>query len=329
MSRLTLTMATTEHDHTRDLVTGAVGIEGIDPIWLQLPIEEVFYRFLKHREWDVSEVSMAKYCSLVASGDTSLVAIPVFPSRAFRHSSIFVRADSAIRGPQELSGRRVGIPEWAQTASVYSRGFLGHQYGVELTSVDWVQAGVNQAGRQEKVTLRLPEGIRYTSVPDRSLNDMLLDGELDAVLSARPPTASSPEDGRLVRLFGDSRVQERAYVAETGVFPIMHTMVIRRSVVDRYPWVPASLYKAFSQARDNSVERVLDAAVSRVPVPWFREFAIEAWEAVGGEPWPYGVEANFTTLDTFLRYAHEQGVCERRLVPSDLFSPHVDAGYKV
>jgi 4,5-dihydroxyphthalate decarboxylase len=329
MNRLTLTMASTEYDHTRDLVTGAVPIEGIDPIWLQLPIEEIFYRFLKHREFDVSEVSMAKYCSLVASGDTSLVAIPVFPSRVFRHSSVFVRADSDVRRPEDLAGRRIGVPEWAQTASVYSRGFLAHQYGVDLRSVQWVQAGVNEPGRREKVRLHLPQGITCTPVPDRSLNDMLLAGDLDAVLSARPPSASAPADGRLVRLFADSRTEEREYVAKTGVFPIMHTVAIRREVVDAHPWVPMSLFKAFSAARDNSIDRVLDSAVARVPVPWFREFATEVWDFIGGEPWPYGVEANATTLDTFLQYAHEQGVCERRLAPADLFAPQVDAGYKV
>jgi 4,5-dihydroxyphthalate decarboxylase len=329
MNRLTLTMASTEYDHTRDLVTGAVQMEGVDPIWLQLPVEEVFYRFLKHREFDVAEVSMAKYCSLVASGDTSLVAIPVFPSRAFRHSSVFVRAGSDLRGPEDLAGRRIGVPEWAQTAAVYSRGFLAHQYGVDLRSVHWVQAGVNEPGRREKVRLHLPEGLSCTPVPDRSLNDMLLDGDLDAVLSARSPRAASPADGRLVRLFPDSRSEERAYVASTGVFPIMHTVAIRRAVVDQYPWVPMTLFKAFSQARDNSVARVLDTAVARVPVPWFREFAVEAWELIGGEPWPYGVEANFQTLDVFLQYAYEQGVCERRLAPSDLFLPQVDEGYKV
>jgi 4,5-dihydroxyphthalate decarboxylase len=327
MSRLTLTLVTTEYDHTRDLVTGEVAIEGVDPIWLQLRVEEIFHRFVLHREFDVSEISFAKYAALVATGDDSLVGIPVFPSRMFRHSSIFVRADSGLRSADQLAGLRIGVPEWAQTAAVYTRGALAQQYGVDLTSVAWVQAGVNQAGRKEKVKLSLPEGISCTRVQDRSLNDMLLDGEIDAVLSARPPTASAPSDGRLVRLFADSRVEERKYFAQTGVFPIMHTIVIRREIADRYPWVATSLYKAFCRARDNSVARLMDGAVARVPVPWFRELALEAWEMVGGDPWPYGVEPNVTTLDTFLDYAYAQGVCQRRLAPTDLFAPAVDGGF--
>lgn len=328
MKRLTLTMASTEYDHTRDVVTGTVPIDGIDPISLQLPVEEVFHRFLRHREFQVAEVSMAKYCSLVAAGDTSLVAIPVFPSRMFRHSSVFVRADSDIRGPEQLTDRRIGVPEWAQTASVYSRGMLAHQYGVHLRSVHWVQAGVNEPGRREKVTLTLPEGLSCTPVPDRSLNEMLLAGDLDAVLSARPPLASASADGRIVRLLGDSRNAEREYFEETGVFPIMHTIAIRRDVVDEHPWVPRSLFKAFSAARDNSVERMLDGAVSHLPVPWMREYASETW-AIFGEPWPYGIDANRTTLEAFLRYAYEQGVCARLLTPEDLFAPQIDAGYRV
>jgi 4,5-dihydroxyphthalate decarboxylase len=327
MSRLTLTLVTTEYDHTRDLVTGDVAIEGVDPIWLQLRVEEIFHRFVLHREWDVSEISFAKYCALIASGDESLVGIPVFPSRMFRHSSIFVRADSDLRRAEELGGRRIGVPEWAQTAAVYTRGALADQYGVDLKGIHWVQAGVNQAGRKEKVKVQLPEGISCTRVQDHSLNDMLLDGEIDAVLSARPPAASAPSDGRLVRLFADSRAEERKYFAQTGVFPIMHTIVIRRDVVERYPWVATTLYKAFCRARDNSVARLMDGAVARVPVPWFRELALEAWDLIGGEPWPYGIEANLTTVDTFLRYADEQGVCERRLAPTDLFASQVDGGF--
>ncbi len=328
MSRLTLTLATTEYDHTRDLITGAVGIDGVEPIWLQLRVEELFHRFLMHREWDVSEISFAKFCSLVASGDTSLVGIPVFTSRMFRHSSIFVRADSGLRRPEQLAGRKVGVPEWAQTATVYVRGALQHQYGVDLRSITWVQAGVNQPGRREKVELRLPDGITYMQVSDRSLNEMLLDGEIDAIISARLPEAASPSDGRVVRLLADSRAEERRYAADTGVFPIMHAVVIRREIVDDYPWVPTNLYKAFSQARDNSVARLMDTAVARVPVPWFRELALEAWSYVGGEPWPYGVDNNATTLDTFLEYAYEQGVCRRRLSPTELFAPQIDDGYK-
>jgi len=330
MGNLRLTLATSEYDHTRDLVTGVVPIEGVDPVWLQLQVEEVFHRFVRHREWDVSELSFAKYCALTSQGDRSLIAIPVFTSRVFRHSAMFVRADSGITTPSQLGGLRIGVPEWVQTAAVWGRGILQHQYGVDLHKVDWFQGGVSHAGRQEKVAVKLPEGMRLTRMTDRSLNDLLLEGEIDAILSARPPIASAAGDGRIVRVLADARAEEEAYVAQTGVFPIMHTVVIRRDVADAYPWLPQSLFKAFSQARDISIARWRDGAVSRFPVPWHVSFAHESWRKVGQEenPWPYGIEANLTTIDTFLQYCFEQGVCEKRLSPTDLFAPQVDAGYR-
>src|SRR5277367_5048918 len=199
--RLLLTIAISDYDHVRDFASGAVRAEGIEVTFLTLTIEEIFFRFTKFREWDVSEMSMGKYVSLLSQGDRSLSAIPVFPSRVFRHSSIYVRRDGPVRAPADLKGRKVGLPEWAQTAAVYSRGALMHQYGLRLQDIDWYQAGVNQPGRAEKVALNLPAGTRYTALPDKTLNDMLLAGELDAVLTAHPPDAFEHGDPRIVRLF--------------------------------------------------------------------------------------------------------------------------------
>jgi 4,5-dihydroxyphthalate decarboxylase len=182
VSRLPLTLAISHYDHVTDLVTGRVPVEGVDLTCLNLQIEEIFFRTFNYRDFDVAEVSMGKYVSLVSQGDAPLVAIPVFPSRVPRHSSIYVRRDGPVKTPSDLAGRKVGIPEWAQTASVYSRGFLAHQYKVDLTSIQWVQAGVDQPGRLEKVKLKLPPGIKYTSAPDKSLSAMLVSGEIDAAL---------------------------------------------------------------------------------------------------------------------------------------------------
>ena len=179
MASLKLTFAASEYDHFHDLVSGAVAAEGIELNALNLTIEEIFFRFTKFREWDVSEMSMGKYVSLKSQGDESITAIPVFPSRVFRQSSLYIRSDSPLKGAEELAGKRIGIPEWAQTASIYTRGWLAHQVGVPLTEIEWVQAGVNQPGRVEKVALRLPDGIRYRPEPERSLNDMLLAGDID------------------------------------------------------------------------------------------------------------------------------------------------------
>ena len=326
-NRLRLSMAMGDYDHVRDLAAGAVVAEGIDILPLDLPVEEIFYRFLKHREWDVSEISLAKYSAMVSQGDTSLVGIPVFPSRVFRHSSMYVRADSGIDHPSKLRGARVGIPEWAQTAAVYSRGLLVHEYGVPLTEIDWYQAGVNQAGRKEKVQLERPEGVSYTPVPDRSLSDMLVKGDLEAVLSAHSPDSFEHGDGTVVRLFRDAAVVERDYHSKTGIFPIMHTVVIRADIVDANPWVPSNLYTAFQEAKRRSLARISDMTISRFPVPWLQDHLANT--AIDGDPWPYGIEENRVTLEAFLGFAHEQGVLRSALRAEQLFSSAIDAGYRI
>jgi 4,5-dihydroxyphthalate decarboxylase len=326
--RLMLTVAISDYDHVRDFAGGVVRAEGIETNFLTLSIEEIFFRFTKFREWEVSEMSMGKYVSLRSQGDTSLSAIPVFPSRVFRHSSIYVRRDGPVRVPADLKGRKVGVPEWAQTAAVYSRGALIHQYGLALQDIDWVQAGVNQPGRAEKVKLNLPAGTRYTAVPDKSLDAMLLAGELDAVLTAHPPDSFEHGDPRIVRLFPDYRTVEEAYWRDTGIFPIMHVVAIRSDVLARHPWVAMNLFNAFEEAKRRSVARALEVTATRFPVPWIYDLAAKA-QAQFGELFPYGVEPNRVTLEAFLQYAFEQGVCHRRLAVDELFTEALAARFKV
>ncbi|MCQ8783052.1 ABC transporter substrate-binding protein [Mangrovibrevibacter kandeliae] len=328
-ARLHLTLAMADYDHVHGLAYGDVEPEGITLTPLLLPVEEIFFRFLKHGEFDVSEVSFAKFLALTAQGDAPMVGIPVFPSRVFRHSALYLRADSTIRTPDDLNGKRIGIPEWAQTAGIYVRGMLQESYGLDLASVEWVQAGVNQAGREEKVRLNLPNGIRYSSRPDTSLNDMLLAGEVDAIATARPPKAFTAGDERVRRLFDDPQAEERRYYAETGIFPIMHTMSVRRTVFERYPWIGTSLIKAFEEAKRIGLERTLDVAVSRIPLPWIASFASDVQKTFGEDFWPYGLEANRTTLEAFCRFGHAQGITERRLDPEDLFPKEVRSSVKV
>jgi 4,5-dihydroxyphthalate decarboxylase len=266
---------------------------------------------------------MAKFCALKSQGDDSLVGLPVFPSRMFRHSSMYVRRDSGISSPEQLTGRRVGIPEWAQTAAVYTRGLLAHKYGVPLTDVTWFQAGVNQPGRKEKVRLSLPEGLTCTSRPDRSLSSLLLDGDVDAVFSAHAPDCFFEQPDVVVRLVPDPAV-ERRYWDESGVYPIMHTIAIRREVVDAHPWVPVTLFKGFQEARRRSLERITDMTASRYPVPWLQSYAESAWRNFPeGDPWPYGVAGNRTTLEAFLRFGAEQGVFARVMDPEELFARQI------
>ncbi|HET9078733.1 MAG TPA: hypothetical protein VFN68_17490 [Acidimicrobiales bacterium] len=323
-----LTLALSGYDHTRDVVTGEVPVDGVDLTCLTLPVEEIFFRFLRYREWHVSELSFAKYVALRASGDDSIVAIPVFPSRVCRHSSIYVRPDGP-SDPKELAGARVGLPEWAQTASVYSRSLLMHEWGIPLTDVQWFQAGVNQPGRREKVALSLPEGVSLTPVADRNLDEMLASGDLDAVFSAHPPESFERGDPGIVRLFPDYEPVEREYVRRTGIFPIMHVVVIRADVLEENPWVAGNLFTSLTAAKDRSVARLCEMTASRLPLPWSPTRLDESREMLGGDPWPYGVEANRITIDAFCRFAYEQGVAARRLRPEDLFAPQVLDQYKV
>ena len=329
VSRLALALAVSDYDHVRDLTEGRISAEGVEIIPLRFQVEEIFFRFVKFREWEVSEVSFAKYVALRSQGDDGLVAIPVFPSRVFRHSSIYVRAGGRVRAVEDLAGARVGVPEWAQTAAVYSRGALRHQFGLDLNAIHWVQAGVSQPGRVEKVELALPPGLTLERRPDTSLDAMLLSGELDAVLSAHPPPSFKAGDPRIVRLYPDAQPVEEAFFAQTGIFPIMHAIAIRREVVDRFPWVCGNLLTAFEAAKSAAVARAREFTASRLPFAWAQNAAEREAARLGGDPWPYGVAPNRVTLDAFCAWAHEQGVAHTRLQPEDLFPPEVQQAFRV
>ncbi len=235
----------------------------------------------------------------------------------------------ASRSPKDLEGKTVGIPEWAQTAGIYARGFLSETAGVDLTKIKWVQAGMNEAGREEKVEFTLPKGIQYSQRRDSSLSAMLLSGELDAAISARVPSAFMTEGHKIVRLYPDYRGEEMRYYDATGIFPIMHVIAMRRAVFERYPWVAMNLFKAFEQAKERSLERMSDLTASRIPVPWSAAIAGEWGKNFGADPFPYGLEANRKTLDAFCRFSHEQGVTAHRLTPDDLFPKEVRSSVRV
>ena len=329
MTRLPLTVATPDYDHVRDIGLGRVQAQGLDLTWLTFPVEEIFYRFIVYKEWEVSEISMAKYVSMVASGNTDFVALPVFPSRMFRHQSLFVRRNGPIKKITDLAGARVGIPEWAQTAAVYSRGYLQHQFKLKLASINWVQAGVNQPGRIEKVDLKLPKGVKVERIKDKSLNDMLVAGEIDAVMAARPPKAFTDGDRRVMRFFPNYQDVESEYYSKTGIFPIMHAIAVQRRVLDANPWVARSLLDAFTEAKNRSVQRALDSTVTMFPIPWGAEYAQRGAELMGNDYFPYGIEPNRKTLETFLKWAHEQGVCQRLLTVEELFPKQLYSTYRV
>jgi 4,5-dihydroxyphthalate decarboxylase len=323
-------MATTDYDHTRDLVTGAVRPEGIDLTCLTLDVEEIFHRFIFGQEWDVSELSMGMSTSRLSYGDAPFVLLPVFPSRVFRQSSIYILADGPVTRPEQLKGRRIGVPEWGQTAGIYTRGWLEHQVGVPLKGIQWVQSGINQPGRQEAAKLDLPEGLHVTPVSDRSLTQMLLDGDLEAVFSARPPDEFLKGNPRLVRMFPDYRQAEEAYFRETGIFPIMHHVAIKRATYEKNPWVAMEMFKAFNKAKDRSVERLRCVTASQIAVPWGFHNVEELSKLFypDGDYWPYGIEKNRTTLEAFLLYCAEQGTMAKHMKPEEIYVEEVQHFFK-
>jgi 4,5-dihydroxyphthalate decarboxylase len=318
-----LTLAVCDYEHVREIAQGLVRADGITLTPLIFPsIEEITFRFTRSLEWDVSELSFGKYISLTSQGSAPMVAIPVFPSRVHRHSAIYVRSDRGIRTAKDLEGRSVGIPEWAQTAGIYVRGMLAEDQGVDLAKIRWLQAGVNEPGRAEKVELKLPSGIQYHARPETSLSAMLASGEVDAVISARPPEAFAP-GGPLVRLYPNYRAEEERFFKKTGIFPIMHLMTMRRAAFDQHPWIAMNLYKMFDEAKRRCFNRLTDFTCARIPLPWAAAIAAEIAAAYGPDPYPYGIEASRPTLEAFCRYAHDQGVTHRRMTVDDLFPREV------
>jgi 4,5-dihydroxyphthalate decarboxylase len=329
MAKLALTLASSPYEHVRDFTEGEIEAEGIDLNYLNIQIEEMFHRFINFREFDVSEISSGKYTSMISQGDKRFVGIPVFPSRVFRQSSVYVKRGSKIRKAEDLAGKKVGIPEWGQSAAVYSRGWLVHDVGIPLKDIHWVQAGVGMAGRKEKVKLKLPKGVKLTPVSDKSLQEMLLSGEIDAMLSAHPPPLVEAGDPRIQRLYKNYRKVEEDYYKRTGVWPIMHLYAIRREVFDAHPWVAQSLMKAFTQAKDQALHRATEITACRFPFAWCYDAAEKAKALFGDDFYPYGIEANRTTLDAFLQYGFEQGLFHKRMEPEDLFPKEVQSRFKV
>lgn len=319
MSKLTLSLACSAYEHVRDVASGAVPIEGIQLVTTHGPIEELLYRTHNFREWHISELGMGSYTSQLARGEQPYLALPVYTSRVFRHSAIYVRKGAGIEKPSDLNDKRIGLPEWGMAAIVYARGMLEESYGFDPYSATWVQAGLHQPGRVDRMPPRADVRVNYTQVKDRSLCQMLESGELDAVFSARTPDIFYRPDSPIERLFKNLYEEELAYWKRTGIFPIMHLIGVRRDVYEQHPWVVKQLCNAFEESKRRSLARARDTAGSYYPVPLMLH-AVQQAEAVAGEDfWPYGLERNRASLEAFVRYAYEHGVTERRLEVEELF----------
>jgi 4,5-dihydroxyphthalate decarboxylase len=322
MGKLRLSMACSNYDRTRALFDGRVAVDGVDLNALDLPIEEIFFRMLRHHEFDVAEMSLSSYTLSLFAENSRLIAIPVFPSRFFRHSCIFIHAGSGIREPKDLIGKRVGVPEYQMTAGVWIRGTLAEHYGVPFSSVRYFRGGEEQQGRPEKIALSLPPEIRLETIPQgKTLAAMIASGEIDALYTARMPSTFKNGSGKVRRLFDNYQQVEQEYFSKTNIFPIMHVVAIRRDVYEKSPWVAQSLYKAFTQAQRLAYGELYDSGALASMLPWLTRHVEETRALMGGDFWPYGLARNAHTLETFLRYSFEQGLAKRLLKPAELFAP--------
>ena len=319
MSLLKLSIATTDYDHFRDFRLGVVRAEGIDHNWLNLGHHECFARFTANREFDVSEMSYAKFSELATQKDSDIIGLPVVCSRLFRFSSFYVNRKSGIKTIADLKGKKVGSPEWAHTAAVYMRGWMHNDMGVKLTDVHWYQAGANSPGREEKIELRLPEGVKLTRVADKSLSQMIASGEIDCAIIARPPNSFLEGHPDVVRLFPDYLEMEEDYYQKTKVWPIMHIIAMRRAILAENPWVARNLFNAFQESKRRSLERLLDPAVSRYPLAWLPTYARKMRDMFGGDPFPYGIEENRPTWEQMALYSYQEGIAHRPYKPEDIF----------
>jgi 4,5-dihydroxyphthalate decarboxylase len=330
MSKLRMSLGCWNYDRTRALMDGSVQPQGIELNYLNMPVEETFFRMLRHREFDAAEMSLSSYSVSVSKPERPFVTIPVFPSRFFRHSCIYVNANAGIKEPKDLIGKRIGNPEYQMTAPVWIRGILSDHYGVPVDSVTYCTGGEEEPGRTEKLKLDLPPNIRVEPIGEnQTLAQMLLDGEIDALYTARMPSSFRTGGGRVKRLFENYVDVERQYYRDTGIFPIMHTVAIKREVYEANRWVAQSLYKAFIEAQRRTYEDLQETAALKTMLPWAGAHVEEAQREMGDDFWPYGLERNRKTLETFLRYHFEQGLSKRLLTPDELFAPEALEFFKI
>jgi 4,5-dihydroxyphthalate decarboxylase len=322
MADVPITIACGNYDRTSAIRDGRVKVEGCDVTYLPLYPEEIFFRAFRYQEFDVSELSFSSYIRTIAAGDSAYVGIPAFVSRLFRHSGIYIRADSGIRTPADLRGKRIGLPEYQITAVVWMRGMMQHEYGVKPNEIHWRNGGQEQPGRGERTPLKTIPGLDLQPLgPDQTLVDMLRNGELDALFTARAPSSFLNGEPHIKRLFPNTREAEQAYYKKTGLFPIMHLVGIKKTLVEQYPWLATSVYKAFLEAKALAMVDLLDVNALMVTLPWLSAETHATQQAMGNDFWRYGVDESRHEIEALCQYLHEQGLTDRKVSVEELFVP--------
>jgi 4,5-dihydroxyphthalate decarboxylase len=312
--RLQLTLACGDYDINQGLVDGSVQPEGIDLVTITLGSPERHWRMMRGREFDICELSLASYLIIRDQRSLPFIAIPAFPHRRFRHSYVFVNSGAGIDAPRDLEGRKVGIRTWQNTAGLWIRGMLEDEYGVDLATIQWYRQD------EEDIPLALPPELKLIQLArEQNLNRMLVDGEVDALIFPELPSAFKQGDSRVRRLFADAKAEEQRYYRATGLFPLMHTVVIKEDVLEQYPWVATSVLKAFRQSKDLAWRRMEDPR--RISLAWVRELIEEQRALMGSDPWPYDLPANRRALETMIRYSHRQAMINQPMTLDELFFP--------
>jgi 4,5-dihydroxyphthalate decarboxylase len=330
MAQVPLTLACWDYDRTRALQDGRVQVEGVELTYLPLRVEETFWRMLRHQEFDAAELSMGSYLMAREKGFPKLIAIPVFPSRAFRHSCIYINTESGIKEPKDLVGKRVGVPEYQVTMAIWARGILRHEYGVKPEQMKWFTGGEEHAGREDKIKHDLPKSIDIRAIgSDQTLSSMLERGEIDAIISPHMPSPFVRRSPKVRRLIPNFPQVEKDYYRRTKIFPIMHTVALREDFYEKNPWVAQSLYKAFAESKRICQESMYEFSALKYMLAWSIAEMEEERELFGEELWPYGLEVNRHVLETLVQYAHEQGLIKNRPDLKTLFASNTLEEFKI
>jgi len=321
MAEVPITIACGNYDRTRAIMDGRVQVEGCAVTYLPLYPEEIFFRAFRYQEFDVTELSFSSYIRTVAADASLYVGIPAFVSRIFRHSGIYIRTDAGIRAPADLRGKRIGLPEYQITAVVWMRGLLQHEYGVSPAEIHWRSGGQEEPGRDERTPLKPIPGLDLKPIgKDETLVGMLRNGELDALFTARAPSSFLKGEPHIARLFPNTREAEQAYYKKTGLFPLMHLVGVRKTLVAQYPWLPTSVYKAFCEAKALAMIDLCDVNALMVTLPWLEAETKDTMAVMGQDFWKYGVHENMREIEALIQYAHEQGLVDRKVAVEELFA---------
>ncbi|MCC3305253.1 ABC transporter substrate-binding protein [Sneathiella sp. HT1-7] len=330
MSKLKLSIAIGDYDRNRALIDGRVQIDGVDPIFMALTPEEMFFRAFRHQDFDISEVSFASQVVSIAQDRSKYQALPIFLSRAFRHSAIYIRTDKGIESPVQLKGKKIGIAEYQLSANVWARAILEDEYGVKPSDIHWVRGGMNSPGRPEKIAIQLPEDVKMTTAPeDKSLNDLLISGEIDGFIGPRSPNCFDEQNSNVGRLFGNTVEVASVYWKKTGIFPIMHLLGVRRELLEAHPFLAGALMKAFSASKASAEALLADTSATKVTMPFVEDHLNEAKKLMGENFWSYGINGNEAALNTFLDHHHRQGLSSRRVTIDELFPKNVAESYSL